>query len=331
MDQDSTMTSSGGIPSLDELKAFETDKQLFRALDFAEMDVHQQLTQLATAIEKVGGHKETEKTNEAGEDVAVDVGPSGGEPSSDPIAVEEDIEPSSDAMDNDTPSEMDTGKEPASEHDERPTTTATDNDDADRIVADEEEEEGGGAAQQEDPEKSASATLFPDIIKNANFFITMTLLQISKGHLVDAEQTILRTNAFPFLSQFTAPAARVVSDLAKDNFETAYTDLKSLIEKNEDPAVAWAAEQAFVGTQRLAHQMLMDCYKVVRVDAVKNLLHVEDLEQLQNEWEEFEHDGVSYLKRREDREHGSGYQLQLQELVAITQQLQNRGLYDEVK
>lgn len=328
MDTDSTMTSSGGIPSLDELKAFETDTQLFRALDFAEPDVHQQLTQLATAIEKVGGYKETEKTNEAGEDVAVDVGLSGGEPSSDAIAVEEDIEVSSDAMEKDTPSEMDTGKEPATENDERPT-SRTENDDADRIVADEEEE--GGAAQQEEPAKSASATLFPDIIKNANFFITMALVQIAKGRLVDAEQTILRSNSFPFLSQFTAPAARVVSDLAKDNFETAYTDLRSLIEKNEDPAVAWAAEQAFVGTQRLAHQMLMDCYKVVRVDAVKNLLHVEDLEQLQDEWEEFEQDGVSYLKRREDREHGSGYQLQLQELVAITQQLQNKGLYDEVK
>lgn len=321
------MTSSGGIPSLDELKAFETDAQLFRALDFAEMDVHQQLSQLATAIEKVGGYKETEETNETGENVLVDVGLGGGEPSSDPIAVEEDNE-ASDAMDKDTPSEMDTGKEPASETDERP--TATENDDSDRIVADEEEEQESGDAKEE-PEKSASATLFPDIIKNANFFITMALLQISKGHLIDAEQTVKRSNTFPFLSQFTAPAAKVVSDLAKDNFETAYTDLKSLIEKNEDPAVAWAAEQAFVGTQRLAHEMLKDCYKVVRVDAVKNLLHVEDLEQLQEEWEEFEQDGVSYLKRRDDREHGSGYQLQLQELVAITQQLQNKGLYDEVK
>ncbi|VBB85790.1 Hypothetical protein conserved in the Yarrowia clade [Yarrowia lipolytica] len=323
MDTDSAMASNEGIPSLEELKAFETDTQLFRALDFAEMDVHQQLIQLKTAIEKVGGHEETDRVHETGEEEVEVEEP--GECSSDPITVEEDNE-ASDAMDKDTPSEMDTGKEPATETDEaeqRPIET----DNSDMIIADEEETN----AAQEDPEKSASATLFPDIIKNANFFIIMALLQLSKGRIIDAEQTILRSSSFPFLSQFTAPAARVVNALIKDNFETAYADLKLITEKNKDLTVAWATEQAFMGVQQLAHQMLIGCYKVVRVDAVKILLHMEELTQLQDEWEEFEQDGVSYLKRRDDREHGSGYQLQLQELVAITQQLQHKGLYDEVK
>ncbi|KAG5360067.1 hypothetical protein CJU89_3121 [Yarrowia sp. B02] len=312
MDTDSAMTSSQGIPSLEELKACESASQLFKALDFAEMDVHQQLFQLEAALEKVGGFQDTEQTAEGGEEV-VKVAET--EPSSDLITVEEDNN-ASDAMDKDTPSEMDTGKEV----DEAPTEA----EDSDRIVADEEE-----TAQQ--PEQSASATLFPDIIKNANFFTTMALLQVSEGRVIDAEQTILRSTPFPFLAQFTAPVAKVVSDLAKDSFESAYADLKSIIEKNDDSTVTWAAEQAFVGVQKLAHQILIDCYKVVRVDAVKILLHMEDLSQLQEEWEEFEQDGVSYLKRREDREHGSGYQLQLKELVAITQQLQQKGLYDEVK
>ncbi|KAG5368121.1 hypothetical protein CJU90_0309 [Yarrowia sp. C11] len=312
MDTDSAMASNEGIPSLEELKAFESDTQLFRALDFAEMDVHQQLIQLGTAIEKVGGCEDPEKVT--GEEV-VEVGDSGKQTSK-PIAVEEDNE-AADAMENDTPSEKDTGKEPASETSEageRPTETDSD----DRIITD-------------DVEGNASATLFPDIIKNANFFIVMALLQVSRGRIIDAEQTILRSSSFPFLAQFTAPVARVVSDLAKDNFDSVYTDLKSIAEKNEGSAEAWAAEQAFIGVQKLAHQMLLDCYKVVRVDAVRTLLHLEDLTQLQDEWEEFEQDGVSYLKQRDDKKHSSGYQLQLQELVAITQQLQQKGLYDEVK
>lgn len=314
------MASSQGIPSLQELREFETPEQLFRALDFAEMDVHQQLTQLEAALDKVDGQKESK--SDSCEEV-VTVGDSG--PSSDPIQVEEPE--SSDAMDRDTPSEMDTEKET-----DTATERSNETEDADRIIADEEEP----AATAKPAEESSSATLFPDIIKNANFFTVMALLQVSAGRTVDAEQTIARSSTFPFLARFLAPVAKLVNDLGKDNFETAYTDLKTLVEKEKekekegDLTVVWAAEQAFAGVQKLAHDMLLDCYKVVRVDAVKSLLHMEDLSQLQDQWEEFEQDGVSYLKRRDTVEN-AGFQLQLKDLVLITQELQQKGLYDEVK
>lgn len=191
------------------------------------------------------------------------------------------------------------------------------------------ESEVGGSEPETPGASDDLNTLFPEIATVGLFYTVMTLMQVSQGQITDAKQTMARWGSFPFLEEKSAPITRLVKDLGEDNFEAVYGALKTMAE-DSDETVAWAASKAFDGVQKRAYEMLNSCFVVAKSDTVKTLLHVDDshLNNLE-QWEQFDKDGVSFMRRKDVAESDSKHELQLQELIRITQGLQQKGLHQQ--